>query len=70
MTYIRKNDYVPITVAFKKKYGKKICIRTFTDLACPDKLLTVRGTRLPEGCEILEVGWGRRYEAKYKKKYG
>lgn len=62
--------YTPISVAYRKKSGKKVWIQTFTDFNCPDKLITKRGTKLPEGCEILEIGVGSIFESIYKKKYG
>ena len=69
MVWTPKNDYVPISVAYRKKYGKKVYVKTFTNLPCPDKLITNKSTRLPEGCEILEIGWGKRYESRYLAKY-
>jgi len=69
MAYIRKNDYIPITVAYKKKYGKKVYIETFTDQRTPDRLLSTRTKILPKDCEILDIGVGRVFEEVYKKKY-
>lgn len=63
-------NYLPITVAYKKKTGQKVWLQTFTDLPCPDRLITNRSTKLPEGCEIVEIGVGSKFEAIYKKKYG
>lgn len=63
-------NYFPITVAYKKKIGQKVWIQTFTDLPCPDRLITNRSTKLPEGCEIVEMGVGSKFEEIYKKKYG
>lgn len=63
-------EYIPITVAYKKKTGQKVWLQTFTDIPCPDKLITNRSTKLPEGCEIVEIGVGSKFEQIYKKKYG
>ena len=58
-----------IVVAYKKKFGNKVWLRVFTDLSCPDKIISSRSKLLPEGAEILELGVGRDFESKYKKKY-
>lgn len=63
-------EYIPISVAYKKKTGTKVWVKTFTDLRCPDPLITNRSTKLPEGSEILEIGVGSRFEDRYKQKYG
>jgi len=60
----------PISVAYRKKSGTKVWVKTFTDLLCPDKLITNRSTKLPEGSEIVEIGVGSAFESIYKKKYG
>lgn len=60
---------IPISVAYKKKTGTKVWIKTFTDLRTPDRLITNRSTLLPEGSDILEIGVGSNFEAYYKKKY-
>lgn len=60
----------PISVAFRKKTGSKVWIKTFTDLRTPDRLITNRSTLLPEGSEIVEIGVGSKFENIYKKKYG
>lgn len=70
MAYIRKNDYTPITVAYKKKYGKKVYIKTFTDQRSPDRLNSTRSNLLPKDCEVLAIGIGKVFEERYKKKYG
>ena len=62
-------EYTPIVVAYKKKTGTKVWIKTFTDLRCPDSLITNRSTKLPEGSEILEIGVGSIFEEKYRKKF-
>lgn len=63
-------EYIPISVAYKKKTGTKVWVKTFTDLRCPDPLLTTRSTKLPEGSEIIEIGVGSKFEERYKQKYG
>ena len=63
-------EYIPISVAYKKKTGTKVWVKTFTDLRCPDPLITNRSTKLPEGSEIVEIGVGSQFEHRYKKKYG
>lgn len=62
-------EYTPIVVAYKNKTGTKVWIKTFTDLRCPDALITNRSTKLPEGSEILEIGVGSIFEEKYRKKF-
>ena len=62
-------EQTPISVAYKKKTGTKVWIKTFTDLRSPDRLITNRSTLLPTGSEILEIGVGSNFEATYKKKY-
>ena len=59
----------PITVAYRKKTGQKVWIKTFTDLRTPDRLITNRSNLLPEGSDILEIGVGSKFEDMYKKKY-
>lgn len=62
-------EYTPIAVAYRKKSGKRVWVKEFKHERCPDKLITKRGTRLPEGCEILEIGVGSQYYKLYKQKY-
>lgn len=62
-------NYTPIAVAYRKKSGTKVWVKEFTDQRCPDKLITKRGTRLPQGCEILEMGVGSKFLELYKIKY-
>ena len=69
MAYTRKNDYTPITVAYKKRYGKKVYIETFTDQRTPDRLLSTRTKILPKDCEVLDIGVGKSFIETYKKKY-
>ena len=69
-----KNSYTPpeqtpITVAYRKKTGTKVWIKTFKDLRSPDRLITNRSNLLPTGSEILEIGVGNKFEAWYNKKY-
>lgn len=60
-------SYTPISVAYQLK--NKIYVKTFTDLRCPDPLITNRSTKLPEGAEILQIGQGSSFYQEYKKKY-
>lgn len=64
-----KRFYTPIAVAYKKKFGKKVCVKEFVHERCPDTLITKKSTRLPEGCEILEVGVGSKFYNQYLNKY-
>jgi|TARA_B110000977_G_C11056769_1_gene484396 hypothetical protein len=66
--YVPK-EQTPIAVVYKKKSGSKHWLKVFTDLRCPDPLITNRSTKLPDGCEIIEIGVGSEYANKYKKKY-
>ena len=70
MVWVKKNDYIPITVAYKKKYGKKVYIKTFTDQRTPDRINNSRSNLLPKDCEVLDIGIGKVFEERYKKKYG
>ena len=70
MAAYQPKPQVPISVAFRKKSGTKVWIKTFTDQKTPDKILSTRSNKLPKGCEVLEVGVGSRFEELYKKKYG
>ena len=69
---IRKKmiEYIPISVAYRKKTGTKVWVQTFTSERSPDTLITNRSTKLPQGCEIVEIGVGSKFEEIYKKKYG
>jgi hypothetical protein len=66
--YIPKKQ-TPIAVVYKKKSGSKYWLKVFTDLRCPDPLITNRSSKLPYGCEIIEIGHGAAFANKYKKKY-
>lgn len=68
MKYIPKKQ-TPIAVVYKKKSGSKYWLKVFTDLRCPDALLGNRSSKLPYGCEIIEIGHGEAFAKKYKKKY-
>lgn len=63
-------EYIPIVVAYKTQYGKKVKLRKFTNLRTPDVLLTNRTNKLPKNCTILEIGVGSGFEERFKKKYG
>ena len=58
-----------IAVVYKKKYGSKLWLKVFTDLPCPDKIISSRSKLLPEGSEIIELGVGEAFVEKYKVKY-
>lgn len=58
-----------IVVAYKTKWGKKVKLKVFNDLPCPDKIISTRSKVLPEGCEILELGVGKDFIKRYKKKF-
>ncbi len=62
-------EYTPIVVAFNQPRKRKVQLKVFTDLRCPDTIITNRSKKLPEGSEILEIGVGSRFEEKYKTKY-
>lgn len=63
------NQYTPIVVAFNQPRKRKVQLKVFTDLRCPDTLITNRSRKLPDGCEILDIGVGSKFESIYKKKY-
>ena len=58
-----------IVVAYKRKWGKKVVLKIFNDLPCPDKIISSRSKLLPEGSEILDLGVGESFIEKYKKKH-
>lgn len=58
-----------IVVAYKRKWGKKVVLKIFNDLPCPDKIISIRSKLLPEGSEILDLGVGESFIEKYKKKH-
>ena len=58
-----------IVVAYKTKWGKKVKLKIFNDLPCPDKIISSRSKLLPEGSEILDLGVGEAFIEKYKKKH-
>ena len=68
LKYVPK-EQTPIAVVYKKKSGSKFWLKVFTDLRCPDPLITNRSTKLPEGSEIIEIGVGKNFEDLYRKKY-
>jgi hypothetical protein len=69
MVWVRKNDYTPIVVVYKLKYGKKAKMKIFTDQRTPDKILSTRSNKLPKDCEVLDVGVGKCFIEDYKKKH-
>lgn len=58
-----------IVAAYKTKWGKKVKLKVFNDLPCPDKILSNRSRLLPEGADILELGVGENFIKRYKKKF-
>jgi len=60
--------YTPISIVVEGPRGG-LKLLTFTDLRCPDRLLTNRSTLIPSGSEIKEIGVGTKYRELYKKKY-
>ncbi len=58
-----------IVVVYKKKSGKKYWLKVFTDQPTPDKILSTRTKLLPPGAEIIELGIGKSFEERYKKKH-
>ena len=60
-------DRVPIAVAYQLK--KKMYVKEFTDLRCPDPLITNRSNKLPEGAEIILIGHGSKFYKQYKSKF-
>jgi hypothetical protein len=58
-----------IVVIYKKKSGKNNWLKVFTDLPTPDKIISTRSRLLPPGAEILELGIGKSFVERYKKKY-
>lgn len=64
-------EQIPIAVVYTVPRGKKPRLKVFTDLRTPDPIIAPRAKKyLPEGSEILEIGVGSAFEARYKKKYG
>lgn len=61
-------ERTPISVAYRTKRGA-VRVEQFTDLRCPDPLITKRSTKLPQDCEILEIGVGTAFYKMYRKKY-
>ena len=57
----------PIAVVYTLK--NKTYVKEFTDLACPDPLITKRSTKLPEGAEIIQIGQGSSFFKLYQSKY-
>lgn len=58
-----------IVVAYKKRWGNKAWLKVFNDLACPDKIISIKSKLLPEGAQIIELGVGKAFIEKYKKKF-
>lgn len=64
-------NYIPISVVFKRGEGikEKIYLKTFSDLRCPDKLITKRTNLLPKDCVIMEIAVGVKFHKLFQKKY-
>ena len=63
-------EYTPITVVYKKERGRKLFIKEFTNLPCPDPILGKKSSKyLPLGCELIELGVGTKFYNIYKKKH-
>jgi len=62
-------NYTPIAVAYKKKYGKKIIVKEFTNVRTPDKLITKRTNLLPKDSDIIQIGVGSKFYKLFKEKY-
>lgn len=64
-------EQIPIVVIYKLPKGRVARMKIFTDLRTPDPIIAPRAKKyLPEGSEILEIGVGKVFEERYKKKYG
>jgi hypothetical protein len=57
------------SVVYKKKYGKKVYIETYDNIYLVDNLLGLKSKKIPPNVEILEIGVGKSFEARYKAKY-
>tara|TARA_Y100001972_G_scaffold78110_1_gene94925 strand:+ start:35 stop:235 length:201 start_codon:yes stop_codon:yes gene_type:complete len=60
---------IPIAVAYKKRWGNKVWLKIFKDLKNPDKIIAPKSKLLPEGSNIVEIGVGKIFIERYKKKY-
>jgi hypothetical protein len=69
MAYVNKTKYPPIAVVYTKGAGFKHYLKIFTSLPCPDKIISPRSKYLVENAVIQEIGIGKIFEEKYKKKY-
>ena len=58
-----------IVAVYKKIKGRKVYMKIFTDLACVDTIITEKSRKLPPGTEILDLGVGKSFINRYKKKY-
>jgi hypothetical protein len=69
MAYVNKTQYPPIVVVYTKGSGFKHYLKVFTNLACPDKIISPRSKYLVENAVIQEIGIGEIFKERYKKKY-
>ena len=60
--------YTPIYVVTKAATGKAK-LREFINLPSPDKLITKRSSLISYYDEILDLGVGKEFKDRYKKKY-
>lgn len=60
-------ERTPIAVVYQLK--NKTYVKEFTDLVCPDPLITNRSKLLPEGAEIIQIGQGSSFFKQYESKY-
>ena len=59
----------PTIVAVTKGNRGRIRLRVFKTLRSPDQLITNRSSHISKLDEILDLGVGRGFVEKYKKKY-
>jgi hypothetical protein len=63
-------EYTPIVVVYKLPKARKLRIKVFTNLSCPDPILGKKSSKyLPQGTELIEIGVGKSFYEKYKKKH-
>ena len=55
-------------VAYIQPRGRKVRVEAFDDHV--DKLIAPRSQKIPQGSNILQIGVGKSFLEKYKKKFG
>ena len=55
-------------VAYITPRGRKVRVEAFDDHV--DKLIAPRSQKIPQGSNILQIGVGKSFLEKYKKKFG